>query len=271
MILAALLALGLLGAERYDRRLLEPLRYQINQVLTPVYALMAAPTQLAGWLDDVSASNSALRRENEYLRTQALVLQGRLQKFAALAAENARFRGLIDSTIVTDGRVMIAEIVGVDPDPLRHVIMLDKGAQDGIYIGQPIIDASGIMGQVIELGPTISRALLISDRQHAVPARINRNGLRAIVSGSGEIDLLNVDYVPESADVKVGDLIVTSGLGRLFPAGYPVGTVVSVRRNTGAEFMEIRARPAAALDRSHHVLFLFAQPAKLQEVTGGTP
>lgn len=265
LIVALALALGLLYSEIRYPDALKPVRLTIDQALTPVYVLMGVPGRLAGWVDETSATSTQLRRENEYLKTQMLVLQGRLQKYAAVAAENVRLRGLMNSTIVVDGRILVAEIVGIDPDPFRHVLMLNKGQQDGIYVGQPVLDAAGIMGQVIEVGAMTSRVLLISDRQSAVPVRLNSSGVRAIASGAGELDRLMIMYVPPSVDVKPGELLTTSGLGTRFPAGYPVAQVTRVNRNSSGEFAEIWARPMAKLDRSSHVLFLFSRPPQAKE------
>lgn len=240
----------------------DPVRYQLNGLFAPVYEVMSWPGRFSELLVEAGMSDEAVREENRYLKSQLLVLSGRLQKFSELAAENARLRGLIDSTVVVDGRVLIAEITGVDPDPFRHIVMVNKGEPDGIYVGQGVLDARGIMGQVIEVGPQASRVMLIADREHALPVRIARNGVRAIVAGNGNIGQLALQYVPESADVKVGDLLLSSGLGLRYPAGYPVGVVTRVNRNSGSEFADISARPAAELDRSRHVLLLFSRPAK---------
>ncbi len=239
------------------RDVTDPVRFQLNGVLSPVYSMMSWPGRVSDTAADFALSESDLRSENAYLKNQLLVLSGRLQKFSELAAENARLRGLIDSTLVVDGRVLIAEIIGVDPDPFRHIILLNKGVDAGAYVGQPILDARGLMGQIIEVGPATSRAMLLADREHAISVRIARNGVRAVVTGSGEIDRLRLQYVPESADVKVGDLLLSSGLGLRYPAGYPVGVVSQVGKSSTTEFALIEAKPAAELDRSRHVLLLF--------------
>lgn len=232
-------------------------RYQLSGLLSPIHALMSWPGQFADWGTEATKSKDQLRDENESLRQQLLVLSARVQKFSELAAENSRLRGLIDSTLVVDGRVVISEIIGVDPDPFRHLILLNKGADAGAYVGQPILDARGLIGQIVEVGPRVSRAMLVTDRQHAVPVRVNRNGIRATLAGTGEMDRMQLMYVPDSADIKVGDILVSSGLGLRFPAGYPVAVVSKVERSGSAEFAVISARPSAEIDRSRHVLLLF--------------
>lgn len=258
---ATLLAIGLMFVDSRIKSVTDPVRYQLNGLFSPVYEVMSWPGRFSERLVEAGMSDEAVREENRYLRSQLLVLSGRLQKFSELAAENARLRGLIDSTIVVDGRVLIAEIVGVDADPFRHIVMVNKGAPDGVYIGQSVLDARGIMGQVVEVGPQSARVMLIADREHALPVRIARNGIRAIVAGNGEIDQLTLQYVPESADVKVGDLLLSSGLGLRYPSGYPVGVITRVNKTGGSEFADIQARPVAELDRSRHVLMLFTRRA----------
>lgn len=275
LLIVAILSVGLMIADTRYKTWLEPVRYYGNLGLTPIYTVMSWPGRFGDWAAESAKPDSQLREENEFLRSQLLVLSGRVQKFSELAAENARLRGLIDSTLVVDGRVLIAEIIGVDPDPFRHIIMLNKGADTGIYVGQPLLDAKGLLGQVIEVGPSTSRAMLITDRQHAVPVRVNRNGIRAILAGTGEFDQLQLLYVPESADIKVGDMLVSSGLGQRFPAGYPVGTVTEVKHTGGAEFAQITAKPMAEVDRSRHVLLLFNRPLSQEQpravpANGGT-
>ncbi|MDP2227882.1 MAG: rod shape-determining protein MreC [Moraxellaceae bacterium] len=266
LLFAALLSAGLMFADlRFGKEITEPVRFRLNGLLTPVYGMMSWPGRLAEVMSDATLGEEELRSENAYLRSQLLVLSGRVQKLSELAAENARLRGLLDSTLVVDGRVLIAEIIGVDPDPFRQVILLNKGADAGAYLGQPVLDARGVMGQIVEVGPETSRALLIADREHGVPVRVARNGIRAIAAGTGEIDRLRLLYVPESADVKVGDLLLTSGLGLRYPAGYPVGVVSKVGKTGTSEFAEIEARPSAELDRSRHVLLLFNRPLRAEQ------
>lgn len=259
LLLVALVSVGLMIADVRFKAWTDPVRYQVNRVLSPIYAVASWPGAVADWASEIGKSSSQLREENEYLRSQLLVLNARVEKYSELAAENARLRGLIDSTLLMDGKIIIGEIIGVDPDPFRHIIMVNKGADYGVYVGQPILDAHGLMGQVIEVGPNTARAMLVTDRQHAVPVRVNRTGTRAILAGTGDFNDMQLLYVPESADIRIGDELVTSGLGRRFPAGYPVGVVTAIKRTGGADFAQIDARPVAEVDRSRHVLLMFRQ------------
>jgi rod shape-determining protein MreC len=268
LLFAVLLSIALMFVDARFPETTAPVRFQLNGVFSPVYAAMSWPGRLSEWIADSTMSDETMREENTYLKSQLLVMSGRLQKFSELAAENARLRGLIDSTLVVDGRVMIAEIIGVDPDPFRHIILISKGVDEGVYVGQPVLDARGVMGQIIEVGPQTSRAMLIADREHAMPVRVARNGVRAIVAGSGDLDRLTVQYVPESADIKVGDQLLSSGLGLRYPAGYPVAMVTKVSKTGTSEFADIQAKPVAELDRSRHVLLLFTRALR-DERSGG--
>lgn len=271
LLFAVLLALVLLFVDSRFKHLTDPVRYQLNGLFSPVYAVMGWPGRLSEWLADSAMSDEALRAENAYLKSQLLVLSGHLQKFSELAAENARLRGLLDSTLVVDGRVLIAEIIAVDSDPFRHIILINKGRAEGVYEGQPVLDARGIMGQVTEVGPQTSRAMLIADREHALPVRVARNGVRAILAGTGDIDRLSLQFVPESADVKAGDTLMSSGLGHRFPAGYPVAVVTNVGKSGTGEFATIQARPVAELDRTRHVLLLFNRSLSAGQARTGGP
>jgi len=151
---------------------------------------------------------------------------------------------------------MVAEILSVDSDPYSHQLVVNRGAGDGVYEGQPVLDAFGIVGQILHVGQTTSRIILITDISHAVPVRVKRNGLRLLASGSGQIDRLNHNFVPQSADIKVGDVLVTSGLGEKYPEGYPVSTITFVSNDESREFLRVYSSPIAEIDRLRYLLLL---------------
>jgi rod shape-determining protein MreC len=224
---------------------------------TPVYWIADLPSRLGDWSETHVQSRSQLLEENARLRRENLVLQGRSHQMASLQAENVRLRALLNSSALLRDDVLVAELIGVSPDPMRHQLVLNKGEQDGVFVGQPLIDADGLLGQVVEVSSISSRAMLITDATHSIPVQVNRNGVRAIAEGTGVLGMLEVHHVAATTDIREGDLLVTSGLGGRFPVGYPVAVVSEVERDPGQPFARILARPSAALDRSRHVLLVF--------------
>jgi len=250
-------AVGLILVSLYTDWL-GPVRAQLGAVATPFYWVTNLPQRIGAWGDDTFASRQALSEENEALKSELLILQRKLQQMAALAAENVRLRRLLGSSDMLQDNVLVAELVGVSPNPLSHSVVINKGARDGVYMGQPVLDAFGLMGQVVEANPDSSRVLLITDTSHALPVQVNRNGVRAIAEGTGHINRLRLRHVSNTTDIRVGDLLVSSGLGDRFPVGYPVAEVEQVVRDPGQSFSTVIARPMARLDRSRHLLLVFA-------------
>ena len=249
--------------------LLKPVRYSLAVLMTPIQYVSNAPKRVAEWSSDGVKSKDQLQRENVALSNQVRLLERRVQKLASTVAENKRLKELMSSSEIVDDRVIVAEIVGVDPDPYRHEVIVNKGRSDGLYEGQAVLDADGLMGQIIEVGPVTSRALLISDSTHGLPVHANRNGVRAIAVGSGILDKLRLIHVPDTADLEVGDLLVSSGLGGRFPKGYPVGVVSKVSHDPGQPFAIVEARPTAHLDRSRYVLLVFSVKESVEESVEG--
>lgn len=266
--LLVLLSIGLMVADhRYQH--LEAVRGFLSGAIAPLRYAVNAPAELLGWTSERMTSRGELIERIEALERANLRLRARQQKFETIRSENARLRALLESSAKRDERVLVAELLAVDLDPYRQQVVLNKGTRAGVYRGQPVIDAHGIMGQVMQVGPVTATALLISDPNHALPVQINRNGLRTIASGTGEPDRLELLYIPNSADIRVGDLLVTSGLGGRFPANYPVGTVVEVDRRPGHQFARVTAEPEAQLDRSREVLLVW--PGDAEAESAGTP
>ncbi|WP_434456849.1 rod shape-determining protein MreC [Stutzerimonas urumqiensis] len=236
---------------------LKPVRSEMGLVLMPFYWLAEMPARLWDGMTEHITSRSTLMAENEKLKAEALLMQRRLQKLAALTEQNVRLRELLNSSALVDDEVLAAELIGVDPNPYTHRILIDKGEKDGVFLGQPVLDASGLMGQVVEVMPYTARVLLLTDSTHSIPVQVNRNGLRAIASGTGNPERLELRHVADTADIKVGDLLVSSGLGQRFPSGYPVATVTEVVHDAGQPFAIVRAMPTAALNRSRYLLLVF--------------
>lgn len=236
---------------------LEAIRSNLLAVVYPIHVLVDSPIRAGNWVAGSLASRSALLQENEKLRRGHLLARARLAKFSELEAENKRLRNLLESSAKVADRVLVAELMAVDLDPFSRRILVNKGLTDGVLAGQSIIDSNGIMGQIVTAGPVSSNALLITDPNHALPVQINRNGLRSVAVGTGSLNLLELTHIPNNADVRVGDLVLTSGLGGRFPSGYPVGHVVSVERDLGQPFSKVFVKPSAALERNREVLLVW--------------
>ena len=249
---------------RFDA--LKPLRSHLGLVLTPLYYVADLPVRAwdAAYLQLTSRAD--LISENERLRAEALLAKRKLQKLAALTEQNVRLRELLNSSELLDERVLVAELIGVDPNAFSQRILIDKGERDGVFLGQPVLDATGLMGQVVEVMPFTSRVLLITDVSHSLPVQVNRNGLRAIASGTGNSDWLELRHVSDTADIRVDDIVVSSGLGQRFPAGYPVGRVTHVNQDSSQPFAEVRVEPTAQLNRSRYLLLVFSPESAYGDV-----
>lgn len=232
------------------------LRYAGALVVEPVYRLAALPASLVQDARLAFADRRNLSEENRRLREALLLAQARLNRLGAVADQNQRLRVLLDVRHSLGMNVQLARLLDIDIDPYRHRIVLDAGARESVKVGQVVIDAHGVMGQVIEVLPHTAVAMLITDPNHAVPVTVERTGLRTVAYGTGAIDRLKLPTIPLSAHVRAGDKLVTSGLGGRFPAGFPVGEIVQVAPDPAGMFAVAIARPTAALDRSGEVLLL---------------
>lgn len=269
LFLVVILSLVLVVLDsRFER--VDELRSWIGSALTPVVWLGHVPDSLGEWSQEVFTSRDELIEENESLRARMLVLERRSIKYASLAADNIELRNLNDVSTQLDESVVVADIIGVSPDPFSHEVIVNKGSRDGVIEGQAILDANGLMGQVIQTNRFTSRVLLISDSSHAVPVEVLRSGVRAILLGTGSADSLELVHVPDTADIREGDTLVSSGLGGRFPRGYPVAKVTRIHSEPGEPFAEIQAAPAARLNQSDLVLIVF-QPQVQRDNDGCLP
>jgi rod shape-determining protein MreC len=244
---------------------LDAVRKAIGAAVYPVQLVVDAPARLWGWLGETTTSRNDLQLEVGRLKAERLLTNARLQRLTALEAENARLRALLDARSQVRDEVRVAEIMAVDANPYEHNLVIDIGSRDGVYDGQAIVDADGVVGQVIKTGLMTAQAVLISDTDHALPVEVNRNGLRTIAVGTGEIDRLDLPFLPNNADIRAGDLLVTSGLGGGFPAGYPVAVVDSVTRIPQEPFADVTAKPSASLDQVREVMLIWS-PSSAAEV-----
>lgn len=246
---------------------LDTVRKGIGAAVYPLRVIVDAPVRFWVWLGDSTASRNDLELEMARLKAERLLTSARLQKLNALEAENARLRAMLDARTQVRDRARVAEIMSVDANPYNHSLVIDVGTQDGVTDGQALVDADGVVGQVIEAGLLTSQAMLISDTDHALPVEVNRNGLRTIVVGTGKIDQLELPFVVNNADIRVGDLLVTSGLGGAFPAGYPVAIVETVTRIPHEAYADVTARPSASLGQVREVMLIFSAVTPDAEIT----
>lgn len=237
---------------------LDTVRRALSAAVYPLRAVVDAPVALWHWVNDTTTKRSDLLLDNNRLRTERLLTQARLQRYAALEAENARLRAMLEATSRVRDRVRVAEIMSVSPNPFRHSIVIDKGTRDDVYDGQAIVNADGVVGQVMNTGLLSAQGLLISDPDHALPVEVNRTGLRTIAVGTGEFDRLDLPFLPNNADIEEGDLLVTSGLGGAFPSGYPVAVISKITRVPAMSFADVSARPVAALNQIHEVMLIWS-------------
>ncbi len=256
-LIVLLLAFGVWFADQRGLPVLATVRGSLDWLLQPLYWLGKAPGNLAEAGGELK-NYRALLTENAAIKQELLISQVRLLKLDALEAENRRIRQLMASSSALDQKVLIAEIIATSQAPYRHQITLNKGAADGVYFGQAVVDAYGVMGQVIRVNPATAIALLVTDPSHGIPVEVNRTGLQTVARGGGDGRVLTLPFLPGNADVKIGDLLVSSGLGGRFPAGYPVGEVFDIRRTTGEHFMEASAYPSARLNQGRQALLVWS-------------
>ncbi|HSG87702.1 MAG TPA: rod shape-determining protein MreC [Pseudomonadales bacterium] len=240
----------LLMAVDHRTTLVAPVRSALSTATAPLFWLADGPYSVFEGISGLIF----LHDDNAHLRDEVLSMSVRAQRISALEEENARLRALLGSSRRVEGRVLFAEVIGLSPDPLREMLVVDKGDAAGVRPGLAVLDSDGLVGQVIETGAFDARILLITDLSHSTPVQVLRNGYRAILRGTGDPQALQLQHVPNTADVQEGDRLITSGLGGRFPPGYPVGEVVSVVHESGAPFATVVARPAAQLARSRHLV-----------------
>lgn len=252
-----LISVALLALDHRSSRI-DKTRSILSVLIYPVQRLVSLPVEIAEQVQGTVVSYSELKAENAQLKEQQLLNSIKLLKFEALENENIRLRGLLESSFKLGEQVLIAELLSVNLVPYQHVMVVNKGSRFGVHQKQAVLDANGIVGQVIRSLPLNSEVMLITDPNHAIPVQVNRNGLRTIAIGSGQLDRLNLPFLPNNADIVPGDLLVTSGLGGTFPQGYPVAVVDSFTAQPNKPFANIYATPKAKLDRIRELLVVWS-------------
>jgi rod shape-determining protein MreC len=255
-VLMATLAVGLMVADRHTEYL-QPARSIFSLVSAPLQYLVNTPVKFIAWFESTVLSPQRLGEENAHLKAEILILKGQIQAFTAMEKENRQLHALLQSNAPRNEKVAVAKLLGVANDPISQRITLSLGSKQRAFVGQPVLDANGVMGQVIQVGPLTSQVLLITDSESAVAVQNVRTGSRAIAVGGGAEGVLYLADVPKTVDIRAGDQWVTSGLGKRFPAGYPVGVVHSVQQPSGSSFLRVVLEPSAALYQTQLVLLLW--------------
>jgi len=257
-------SLGLLAAEQHA--MLPAVRATLAIAVYPLQELVSVPVRVAQNIAEVVSSYSTLMTQNQRLKDEQMVLKTKLLKFASLEQENIRLRGLLGTSFKLGEQVLIAELLEVNLVPYEHVVVVNKGHRFGVYPGQPVMDANGIVGQVLRVTPYNADVMLITDPNHAIPVQVNRNGLRTIALGTGQIDKLTLPYLTSNADIQAGDLLVTSGMGGVFPQGYPVAVVTTVASQS-SPFAKVTATPVAHLDRNRELLMVWSKSEPIPRIS----
>lgn len=242
------------------------IRSTLNSIVAPVQYLADLPQELFESAAKYGASKQKLLDQNERLQKIQLEQNEKLQRYEMIMAENARLRALLDTNIRVEAKKAIAEIMAIASHPYSHNVVIDKGLSNDVYEGQPVLDHKGVVGQVVSAGNNTARVILLTDQTHAIPIRVLRNDIKGVLSGTGNINLMELSNMPHDTDIQVGDQLITSGLGGVFPDGYPVAKVVNVKTDLSKPFLEITAIPAAQVNRLKHVLLLWTQSSQLKSI-----
>lgn len=258
---------------------LERARYFLNAAAYPLQLAVNSPAAAWRWLEETFETREALQNENALLREQLREMQLRTMRYDALARENAELRGLAEALPPVAERWLVAEIINVELNSLRQRFLINRGTQNGVFRGQAVMDSKGLLGQTMHVGPWSAEIILLTDPEHAVPVQIERTGVRTIAVGAGDARSLALPYLPANADVRVGDLLITSGLGGVFPQGYPVGRITEVHREAVQPLAQVRATPLAELENRREIMLVWFReghpaapsPAPAKEVTAGNP
>lgn len=244
---------------------LEQARSHLSLVISPLRYLVNLPALSGAWVSEWFTLHNTLVKENQDLREQQRLLNARLQKMVVLEAENGRLRQMLGSSSKVSNEVIVAELLSVDQNPYRQLIVLNKGSVDELQAGMAVIDGYGVMGQVVHVNLSTSTVKLISDPEHAIPVQFIKSGLRTIAFGNGSTDSLEIRFLPATAEIEVGDELVTSGLGGRFPSDYPVAVIREIRQSETTGFKSAIATPSAHLDRSREVLVIKLQQTAEQQ------
>lgn len=268
--MAIIASVALLVTEHTSHRL-DSLRATLSVIVDPLKYLVDLPTVFLGQAADSIRSYSTLKKENTRLREEQFIDRTRLLKFDSLEKENIRLRALLENSFKLGEQLLIAELLSINTAPYENIVVVNKGTRFGVHPQQPVLDANGVVGQVFRALPFSSEIMLITDPNHAIPVQVNRNGLLTIAVGSGQLNRLNLPFLPNNADIRPGDLLITSGLGGTFPSGYPVAVVDDFTPMTNKPFVNITATPKAMLDRNRELLIVWSDSSPVSLSTPSAP
>lgn len=241
----------------HNGQYLQTVRSALSVLVYPVQIVAEIPGEVAESVSGMFESDEEQAATLEKLKTERPLLLAKLQKLQALEKENVRLRKMLESSSKVADRAVVAELLQVHPDPFTRKIVINSGSKHGVYVGQPVIDTYGIMGQVTSVNLLNSSVTLITDSSHAIPVIVNRNGLRTIVMGTGSQDIVKIPYLSDSVNIEEGDLLVSSGMGNTFPEGYPVATILSISKDPNEAFLKVEATPMAKLNNNKEVLLIW--------------
>lgn len=236
---------------------LKPARLVLGVVVTPIQYAAGLPSDVGDYIDTWLKSEESVRGIYKEVVDENARLRFRLQRMQALELENQELRDILSAPRRGDTQALVARLLEVSLDPYKQTILVNRGATDGLFVGQPVFDAEGVLGQVTKVMPFTAAVILITDPNHALPVQVSRNGLRAFATGTGKSDQLKIVYLTANDDIREGDRLVTSGLGGRYPAGYPVARVTEVSEDPGETFLTVTARPIAEIGHNKHVLLVW--------------
>ncbi len=265
LMIFSTISVALMVLDYRDQHLMR-VRDALSLIVLPIQFIVDVPQSIYRGISMRVVSRQGLITQNNELKDEILQMKQQMQKLLALEAENNRLKSLLQTSARPDDRVAMVEIMKVAVDPYSHRVVINRGRADDVYEGQPIVDATGILGQVIKVGPKSSIVLLLTDRQHVIPVQSQRSGTRALAVGSGEYDLMYLNHVTATSDFKVGDKLISSGLGMRFPKGYPVGEVVDVKMDAGDQFATVSVKPYARPDAISELLLIWPGGEELENI-----
>ncbi|SFD30007.1 rod shape-determining protein MreC [Pseudoalteromonas denitrificans] len=264
LVIAVVLSGILMVGDKYTSGA-STIRTSLNTLVSPLFYFANIPSEFLSWSSQNLESKKQLLAENSLLKTKQLLLNEKLQQFQFLQNENSKLRALLNSTAKPETKKIVTKVLSIHSNTYSQQVVINKGFLDNVIEGQAVVDDLGIVGKVVQVGSTTSRVLLMTDNTHAIPVRVLRNNVRTVVEGVGKLNQVELPHVPHSMDIRMGDILVSSGLGDLFPEGFPVATITKIERDESKPFAKVYAEPIAQLDRIRLLVLLWSQQVKVEK------